>query len=83
MRESLDELLPDVLARYKKGELDHIRVAEFLAKYGLGTKDEISVTDHPKFREAVSIIRNELALVFGEEAVDAAILSGQAKLNAR
>lgn len=43
MRSKLDALLPDILERYRKGELDHVRVAEFLARYGLGQKDEVSV----------------------------------------
>lgn len=43
MRGNLADILPGLLARYTAGELDHIRFADFLAKYGLGTKDELSV----------------------------------------
>ena len=43
MRGNLVEILPGLLEQYNAGTLDHIRFADFLAKYGLGTKEELSI----------------------------------------
>ena len=59
-----------------------LKANEQAFKYGLGTKDEISVTDHPKFREAVAVVRAELEAEFGADRVDAAIMRAQSKIQA-
>jgi hypothetical protein len=67
MRSKLDELLPDVLERYRKGELDHVRVVEFLAKYGLGTKDEINLADDPRVKATIRRVAELVLEIAGPE----------------
>ena len=44
MRETLDQsLLEDLLKKYKAGEVDALGFANFLAKYGLGEKNEMTL----------------------------------------
>lgn len=58
-----------------------LKANEQALKYGLGTKDEVSVTNNPQFIAAVQVVRDELEHEFGAERVDAAILRAQARLN--
>ena len=43
MRGDLDKLLPELWRKYEAHEIDALEFANFLAKYGLGTKDETTI----------------------------------------
>jgi len=62
MRKHLDlEVLDDVLKKRKAGELDTLDVAEFLAKYGLGTMKEVTVENvRERLRLTLEVLRREL-----------------------
>ena len=63
MREHLDsEVLDSVMDEFEKGELDTLDVAEFLAKYGLGTMKEVSVENvRERLRLTLEVLRRELS----------------------
>lgn len=44
MRGTLSLILPEIEAKYKSGIVEPLDFANFLAKYGLGTKDEMTLT---------------------------------------
>lgn len=44
MRGTLSQILPEIEAKYKSGIVEPLDFANFLAKYGLGTKDEMTLT---------------------------------------
>lgn len=44
MRGTLSKILPEIEAKYKSGIVEPLDFANFLAKYGLGTKDEMTLT---------------------------------------
>ena len=41
LRADLERLIPDLRRRYEAGELDPLKYADFLAKYGLGAANEL------------------------------------------
>jgi hypothetical protein len=63
MRRHLDlEVLDDVLQKRKDGKLDTLDVAEFLAKYGLGTMKEVTVENvRERLRLTLEVLRRELS----------------------
>jgi len=63
MRKHLDlEVLDDVMAKRKAGDLDTLDVAEFLAKYGLGTMKEVTVENvRERLRLTLEVLRRELS----------------------
>lgn len=63
MRGTLSEILPGLLEKYTKGEIDHVRFADFLAKYGLGTKDELSVVSP----DVVKRLEQQVTVIMGRE----------------
>lgn len=63
MRGTLAEILPGLLAKYTAGEIDHVRFADFLAKYGLGTKDELSVVSP----DVVKRLEQQVTVIMGRE----------------
>lgn len=67
MRQKLDVLLPDVLEDYKSGKLDKMRVVEFLAKYGLGTKDELNLANDPRVKRTIQRVAELVLEIAGPE----------------
>ena len=54
MRGNLADILPGLLRKYEAGELDAVRFAEFLARYGLGAKElVIASTEAAAFFDCV------------------------------
>lgn len=44
MRGTLSKILPEIEKKYQSGIVEPLDFANFLAKYGLGTKDEMTLT---------------------------------------
>jgi hypothetical protein len=53
MRGNLSDVLPELLAKYKAGVIDALDFANFLAKYGLGTKDEVNLSEDPRVKATI------------------------------
>jgi hypothetical protein len=74
MRGDLDKLLPDLWKRYEAKEIDALDLANFLAKYGLGTKDETVLTEHPEWTRRMAALRSALVEIVGDETATQVIL---------
>jgi hypothetical protein len=63
MREHLDsKVLKKVMTEFETGDLDTLDVADFLAKYGLGTMKEVSVENvRERLRLTLEVLRRELS----------------------
>jgi hypothetical protein len=63
MREHLDsEVLDKVMEEFDDGKLDTLDVADFLAKYGLGTMKEVTVENvRERLRLTLEVLRRELS----------------------
>jgi hypothetical protein len=69
MRGDLDKLLPQLWAKYEAKEIDALELANFLAKYGLGTKDELSVVSsdvQARVAQTVQVVSELLPAEYAE-----------------
>jgi hypothetical protein len=77
MRGDLDKLLPELWRKYEAHEIDALEFANFLAKYGLGTKDEINLADDPRVKQTIRRVA-ELVLEIAGPEVHAQVSAGLA-----
>lgn len=68
MRGDLDKLLPGLWKKYEDEEIDALEFANFLAKYGLGTKDELNLADDPRVKRTIQRVAELVLEIAGPEA---------------
>jgi hypothetical protein len=63
MRNDLNKLLPQLWAKYEDGKINALQFAEFLAKYGLGQRNELDVISP----DVVSRLRKQAELIMARD----------------